>query len=613
MRGNHEGFCLSDRIQRRAGNNQGISLARVVFVVAFAGIVISGLALVAISFACYSMVNGVVESLKISSTHRAGLFSQAAYHRIILNLRVLAAGAFLVAAAVFRFRAHVEDSLDAIFQDFFQFASGQYRDATQFIHAEALHAWVLCILCVEALIVRVRYLFLPVRYDEAFTYLYYARKPLIVGMSFYSAPNNHVFHTVLVHFAVLVLGNHPWAFRLPALAAGILLLPCSYAAVRRLYGRSAALLTAAFLAASEPLVEYSTNARGYTIVCLCFVMLIWLGGEVLSAESVSRWICFVGVAAVGFYTIPIMLYPFAMVVAWTALGAWRLRLRAGFFLRLSIACGATVVAAAMLYLPVIVVSGRSALFSNRFVQSRSWSYFFSNILQSFVSTWKSWNAAIPYALAVVLLLAFLLGVVFEGRMLRAPASLLVGLIPVALVLVGQRVVPFERVWLFLIPLYFGVASAGMMVLVRSVPHGEPRLEALSIAIGAMVIAIGLSLWLIKTNAVYEADQGKDSEAVAELLKGRLKPGDRVMAEAPYDVPLEYYLEEHEVPTNYLFSDVRTANELFVVAPMGQTPERVLNEMGEPAGRDWEPPALIGRFKETNLFEVGRMKMVEIGQ
>jgi hypothetical protein len=411
----------------------------------------------------------------------------------------------------------------------------------------------------------------------------------------------------LVHFAVLLLGNHPWAFRLPALAAGILLLPCSYTAVRRIYGGEAALLTVAFLAASEPLVEYSTNARGYTIICLCFVILIWLGGELLSVESVSRWICFVGVAAVGFYTIPIMLYPLALVVAWISLSAWRLRLGAGFFLRLLVACGATGVAAAILYLPVIVVSGRGALFSNRFVQSRSWPYFFSNILQSFVSTWKGWNAAIPYALAVVVLLAFFLGVVFETRMLRAPASLLVGLIPVALVLAGQRVVPFERVWLFLIPLYFGVASAGMIVLMRALPHGKERLEASSIAGGAILIAIGLSVWLVKTNVIYEADQGKDSETIAELLKGRLKPGDRVIAEAPYDVPLEYYLEKHDVPTDFLFSDVSNSNELFVVSPIGQTPESVLNEMCESAGIALGPPELIGRLEETSLFEVERVK------
>jgi 4-amino-4-deoxy-L-arabinose transferase-like glycosyltransferase len=223
------------------------------------------------------------------------------------------------------------------------------------MEVDAFHAWVLFFLCAAGIALRVRYLFLPMRYDEAFTYLYYARKPLVVGMSFYSAPNNHVFHTVLVHFAVLLLGNHPWAVRLPALVAGALLLPFSYVAFRKVYGRESALLTVAFLTASAPLVEYSADARGYSAICICFVLLVWLGAELLEAGSISRWICFVGVAAIGFYTIPTMLYPFAMVVTWMAIGAWRLRLGLGFFWRLLVACLTTAIAAGILYLPVIVV------------------------------------------------------------------------------------------------------------------------------------------------------------------------------------------------------------------------------------------------------------------
>jgi hypothetical protein len=583
------------------------SVTKVVFFAVLLSISITALALVAVSFTSYAVVNGAVESLRLSSTHRAGLFSRTAYERIIFNLRCSAFGAFLAAALIFRLRKNTENFIRATFEDFLRFGAELYRRAVQFVHGDVLDASVLLSLCVEGLALRLWYLFQPVRFDEAFTYLYYARKPAVVGMSFYSAPNNHVFYTVLVHFAVLLFGNHPWVIRLPALTSGILLLPCSYGTFRRLYGREAALLTVTFLATSAALVEYSTNARGYMGICLCFVILVWLGEELLRTESLSRWMCFVGVAAVGFYTIPIMLYPFAMVVVWLVICAWRLRLRTGFFLRLLSASVAALLSAAILYLPVLVVSGRSALFSNRFVQSRSWPYFLSNILQSFAATWKSWNAAIPQPLAIALLVAFIGGAILERRTLRAPASLLAGLVSISLLLVGQRVVPFERVWLFLIPLYFGVACTGIVMAARALQQSVGVRETHGISIAAILVSVGLSASLMITNVIYATNEGKDSEAITELLKGRLKTGDRVIVELPYDVPLEYYFDKHMVPTDFLFCDPKVSDELFVVSPIGHAPESVLNEIGEPVGTGLRSPELIKRFTDTNLFEVGRLK------
>jgi hypothetical protein len=38
-------------------------------------------------------------------------------------------------------------------------------------------------------------------YDESYTFLNYARYPLVLGLTRYDAPNNHLFHTFLVHLA----------------------------------------------------------------------------------------------------------------------------------------------------------------------------------------------------------------------------------------------------------------------------------------------------------------------------------------------------------------------------------------------------------------------------
>ena len=114
------------------------------------------------------------------------------------------------------------------------------------------------------------------RYDESVTFVHYASRPWYIALTNYTAPNNHVFHSLLVHASTWIFGGAPWAIRLPALIAGILLVPASYVAARALVREARGALAASLVAGSSMLVEYSTNARGYTILALVFVLLLAL-------------------------------------------------------------------------------------------------------------------------------------------------------------------------------------------------------------------------------------------------------------------------------------------------------------------------------------------------
>src|SRR5206468_4613305 len=114
----------------------------------------------------------------------------------------------------------------------------------------------------------------PMRADEAHTFNEYATKSAYDAVSLYTFPNNHLFHTLLVHVAVQLLGGAPWVVRLPALIAGLALMPATYAMVRRLCDPTSAVLAAALVAASDPLVSYSVNGRGYTLLCLFTILLV---------------------------------------------------------------------------------------------------------------------------------------------------------------------------------------------------------------------------------------------------------------------------------------------------------------------------------------------------
>ncbi|HNQ21528.1 MAG TPA: hypothetical protein PKK06_00370 [Phycisphaerae bacterium] len=112
--------------------------------------------------------------------------------------------------------------------------------------------------------VRCGFLDQPIRYDEAWNYLFYSsRTPTHILTSLH--PNNHMLRTLLVRVASHWVGTSPAGLRVPALVAGVLLIPLTaWLAWTLCASRVSALLAALMVCASSPLVEYSTNSRGYT-------------------------------------------------------------------------------------------------------------------------------------------------------------------------------------------------------------------------------------------------------------------------------------------------------------------------------------------------------------
>src|SRR5687767_1863319 len=120
------------------------------------------------------------------------------------------------------------------------------------------HQLALVWLVTIAIAMRALYLGQPMRYDEAVTYMYFVRLPWSEALSTYTYPNNHLFHTLLAKASVTVFGNLPWALRLPAFVAGVLVVPATYMVARAIYGSRPALFAAAIVATSGTLVLYST-------------------------------------------------------------------------------------------------------------------------------------------------------------------------------------------------------------------------------------------------------------------------------------------------------------------------------------------------------------------
>jgi len=259
----------------------------------------------------------------------------------------------------------------------------------------------LLVIIVIGVVVRAYYLSLPIKYDEAFTFLEYAQQPLRNAISNYSFPNNHILHTLFVHFAVILFGPHEWALRLPAFVFGALVIPATYVLGRMFSKVEAALLAAALVAGSSKLIEYSVNARGYTLLVLCSIALVAIGFHLIRTATVRAWAAFAVVASLGFFTIPTMLYVYAAVLLWVTAsrGPDRVTLRC-----ICIVSLAAFSITAVLYLPALLHSGPRALLANPYVHPLRLHELLSQapMLPSFL--WDSWTEAVPVPVLIALLI-----------------------------------------------------------------------------------------------------------------------------------------------------------------------------------------------------------------
>lgn len=433
---------------------------------------------------------------------------------------------------------------------------------------------------------RVRAVFYPLRHDEAYTFLTYGLQPVWTTLSTYESPANHILHSALVRFACLVLGNQEWAVRMPALVAGILVIPASFAVFAILADCGAALLAAALVACSHELIAYSANARGYSQASLLALLMILAAAHLGTRRSAAAWALLVACAVAGLYTIPSTLYAVVMVWTWMALQAGREEQRAFRYRDIAVAGAAVVALTTLLYLPPIMRSGWDALFRNKFVAPLDWPNFSSAFPGSVAATWFDWHRNMPAAMGWALSLgfaAFVIAAAVLGRR-RALFGLLVSAVAgIGAVVLLQRVAPPSRVWLFLLPVFAGMAATGLCSLVElgsgaGWDEGRSRGPARSIVPTiATVVIVLLCVWmalpLAKGDAFLADNEARNLPAIADYLRHELRPGDTVLAAPPLEEPLRYYFYRRHLPPESVNAEPAKGGRCFVVLDTRYVPQR----------------------------------------
>ncbi len=464
-------------------------------------------------------------------------FSPEVYASAMWRLRYGAGFLLLAAGGIAVFRKVCARALDSLAGSILLSIRHARRSPRK---VDAMTALALAAIVIIGLLLRLEFLGQPMRYDESATVLSYASKPLYLALSIYNAPNNHLFHTLLVHIAMSLAGSAEWAVRLPAFTFGTLLGLLAYALCRRLAGRWSALWTAALVGTSSILVEYSTNARGYTLICCATLALLITAYESLRRASPMWFVLFGATAVVGFWTIPIFLIPFGGTVLWMAWESLRRqrRFRRLYWLRASIAVALAGVTTLTVYLPPLAVNGTGALLRNQWVAPRNLQDFLAGNATQFGLTWQSWNRDLPGWWPVMMTIAFLGGLAIAPRLRRLVICLLCW---VLFLFAARHFVPFARNWLMFLPIYLMTAAVSFGWLLERLVAAPKR--AVAGAASAVVFAalLGAPVYY-QRSVLLSKDTGVlvSAPRIAAFMAARGITPDQVFRSSTSDLPVQYY-------------------------------------------------------------------------
>jgi len=333
-----------------------------------------------------------------------------------------------------------------------------------------LHWVVFALILAAGLIVRVLLLDRPVGLDEAYSFLEYGAVSPLRSLRDYSATNNHLLNSLLMHVAFRIFGAEFWAIRLPAFLFGAATIPAAYLVGRMAVSRFVGLIAAGVVAFSVSMIDYSTNARGFAMVAFFSVVQFGVGLLILKQPRAWLWGAYAITLALGFFSVTTYVLPAGTISLWLLISIWielngAARITAILSFIITICVGAALTLA--LYAPIWTRSGFDVLLDNRSIDIYSLEYYgidtplWMNLQRIVTFVFRGW--ALPAGAAIAALM--LMGIVLHRRVSshRIPVLVIAGIWALPFMLFLPYVAPM-RTWIYLIPLggiALGTAFAGL--------------------------------------------------------------------------------------------------------------------------------------------------------
>jgi uncharacterized membrane protein len=501
-----------------------------------------------------------------------------------------------------------------------------------------------------AITVRILYISQPLMVNESrifVKHIYHVTngvKGVFSLLTQYDEPGHHIFYTLLGYLTYKFLGSEQWTWimRLPALFAGILLVPVSYMVTRIFHNKNAALLASGIVACSSPLIFYSAQARGYTIQCVIFLLLLSIGTYIKNNTDLAGWHLFAILSAFGAYTNAQFLYPCGIAFTWLILSILfedTAHIRSHLLRNLFISITITGFLTFLFYSPVIFLgTGLKSILHNPNIIDASFYlaempsrlyYIFSNAF------WGLWNKSVPVFIQYLFIAGFICSLVFHKKLSIHRVSIVLSgaVYLITLFLVQKLACPFARCWLFFLPIYIGLASAGIIYLFKPIESISGKYKTVVFALLTITISFILIGNKVRSEPYFDSVQMQEVDSSGKHIEFRyIETALRLHYKAvPHQnvktlilfpsqsqsdfwrTRLQHYFSRTPWSNEYLISDLNSylskdswkCHYLFVVSSGPIPVIETLLEDKRIFISDYSVPKLIHRFKYADVYRMRR--------
>lgn len=282
----------------------------------------------------------------------------------------------------------------------------------------------------------------PVTHDEAATYTNFVRCSLFNTVFAYTMPNNHVLFSVIEHFFIRIpFVDLLFKLRLPAIIISLITWIITYRFAKKYSNEKTALAVVAIASTVYMLVQYSFFARGYSLLVLSCVICLYAACNIINDNNRLRdWIMFSIGGIMGFYTMPSFLYPFFTINLFILCFNYKniiTQVRFNIY---------TLTGVFILYLPVLIVLGWSALSGNHFVKPLDRGYVISALPEFFSTAIRQIFAFPPYILIPFLLILSIYSGIKKEK--KTFVLWLICLLTPFILLTAHSVIPFHRTFIY---------------------------------------------------------------------------------------------------------------------------------------------------------------------
>lgn len=442
----------------------------------------------------------------------------------------------------------------------------------------------------------------PVTYDEALTYVNYSSHSFGFLFSDYMFTSNHILHSALVRISTLIFGVHLWSLRLPALIAGILVMPLFYAFVRALFNRHIALIGLCLIAVSGPLVEYSAMARGYSLTWFFMVCSLLAARHFVKHENSVSVVVMAIFCALGMWAAPVMIYPALMIFIWaffmlvtnyqSTVRRRTVKLVGSFLLFM--------VLTLLFYSPVMIRHSMDQLIHHPSLVDNTWAVFVNTQQDRAFDLWAYFTGT------ATTLLTFLgaIGVFYSAYASLKYRLLLFGMIFASVPLVIlQRMVAPPAAWIFcLFVLHLGTAIGAFYLMKLVQDRLAPSFSKPQRTLVAGLFMLVVFGWYGVRGEGDPVERFPEAGDAADWIIKDTKPGDRVYVALPWDAPVEFRLACDRGDSQVFNGKPADDGTTYVlVAPgAGQTPLGVMND--DDQGSAAQPKLhLVKNWKRLELY------------